>query len=88
MKREILKKDLEKILNCDVILENDALLAGLGESFYGIGQRFNIFGYLTISTGIGGCKFVNKKADENVFGFEPGHSYFLVNLKNYCFICS
>ncbi len=80
-----LKKDLEKILNCEVILENDALLAGLGEANFGAGKDIEVFGYLTLSTGIGGAKIVNKKADENIFGFEPGHSYFLVNLKNFQF---
>jgi len=78
-----LKKDLEKILECKVILENDALLAGLGESKFGAGKKFNIFGYITLGSGIGGAKIVKNKPDKNVFGFEPGHSFLLVQSKTY-----
>lgn len=78
-----LKRDLEKILDCKVILENDALLAGLGEAEFGAGKNYKIFGYLTISTGIGGAKIVNKKIEDNVFGFEPGHSFLIFNLDNF-----
>ncbi len=74
-----LKKDLERILKCRVILENDAVLAGLGEAYFGAGKNYKIFSYLTFSSGIGGVKIVNYKIDENVFGFEPGHSLFLLN---------
>jgi len=74
-----LKKDLERILKCKVILENDAVLAGLGEAYFGAGKKYKIFSYLTFSSGIGGVKIVNHKVDENIFGFEPGHSLFLLN---------
>jgi predicted NBD/HSP70 family sugar kinase len=76
-----LKKDLERILKCKVILENDAVLAGLGEAHFGAGKNYKIFSYLTFSSGIGGAKIVNYKVDENVFGFEPGHSLFLLNFR-------
>jgi len=76
-----LKKDLERILKCKVILENDAVLAGLGEAYFGAGKNYKIFSYLTFSSGIGGAKVVNHKVDENVFGFEPGHSLFLLNFR-------
>lgn len=72
-------KDFKNLFNCDVILKNDAELAGLGEAVYGIGKRFNILGYVTLSSGVGGVKIVNKKVEENFFGFEPGHSLFLLN---------
>jgi predicted NBD/HSP70 family sugar kinase len=74
-----LKKDLERILKCKVILENDAVLAGLGESYFGAGKNYKIFFYLTFSSGIGGAKIVNYKIDDNIFGFEPGHSLFFLN---------
>ncbi|GIW67511.1 MAG: hypothetical protein KatS3mg096_379 [Candidatus Parcubacteria bacterium] len=80
-----LKKDLEKILHprLSVVLENDAALAGLGEAYYGAGKNFNVFGYITLSTGVGGAKIVNKKIDDNVFGFEPGHLFILIQSKTY-----
>jgi len=78
-----LKKDLGRILKCKVILENDAVLAGLGEAYFGAGKRYKIFSYLTFSSGIGGAKIVNYKVDENVFGFEPGHSLFLLSQEKY-----
>jgi predicted NBD/HSP70 family sugar kinase len=74
-----IKKDLERILKCKVILENDSVLAGLGEAYFGAGKNYKIFSYLTFSSGIGGAKIVNHKVDENVFGFEPGHSLFLLS---------
>jgi glucokinase len=76
-----LKKDLERILKGKVILENDAVLAGLGEAYFGAGKNYKIFSYLTFSSGIGGAKIVNYKVDENVLGFEPGHSLFLLNFR-------
>jgi glucokinase len=76
-----LKKDLERILKCKVILENDAVLAGLGEAHFGAGKNYKIFSYLTFSSGIGGAKIINYKVDENMFGFEPGHSLFLLNFR-------
>ncbi|BCX15627.1 MAG: hypothetical protein KatS3mg097_519 [Candidatus Parcubacteria bacterium] len=63
-----LKRDLEKILKTEVILENDAALAGLGEGKYGVarlsggqGKNFDVFGYITLSTGIGGVKIIKVK---------------------------
>lgn len=56
-----LKRDLEKILKIEVILENDAALAGLGEGKYGAGKNFDVFGYITLSTGVGGVKIIKVK---------------------------
>jgi glucokinase len=81
LENQLLKKDLEKILNTQVILENDAILAGIGESQYGAGKKFKIIAYITISTGVGGAKIINQSVDKNFFGFEPGHSYFILDKK-------
>lgn len=67
-----LKEALEQVLSAPVILENDAALAGLGETIYGAGKNYNIIAYLTISTGVGGVKIENKEIDQNSLGFEPG----------------
>lgn len=68
-----LKVELEKLFGCPVYLENDANLAALGEANYGAGVDHKIVAYLTISTGVGGGRVVNKKIDSNSLGFEPGH---------------
>lgn len=68
-----IKADFEKKLSANVIVENDAALAGLGEAVYGAGKEAKIVGYLTIGTGIGGARIVNKSIDERLYGFEPGH---------------
>lgn len=68
-----LKEELEANLDCPVILENDAMLGGLGEAVFGAGKDFPIIAYITIGTGIGGVRIVDKKIDRNTHGFEPGH---------------
>ncbi|MBI3103723.1 ROK family protein [Candidatus Daviesbacteria bacterium] len=67
------KQELQQILNAPVSLENDADLAALGEATSGVGAEKEIVAYLTISTGVGGGRVVNKKIDINALGFEPGH---------------
>lgn len=67
-----LKSSLENALNAPLIMENDAALAGLGETHYGAGKNYKIVAYLTISTGVGGARIVDGKIDRNTFGFEPG----------------
>lgn len=73
------KSELEKLFSCPVSLENDADLAALGEAVFGAGISHNIVAYLTISTGVGGGRVVNKKIDENSLGFEPGHQIIVID---------
>jgi predicted NBD/HSP70 family sugar kinase len=68
-----IRADFEKELSANVIVENDAALSGLGEAVYGVGKGAKIVAYLTIGTGIGGVRIVNKNIDERLYGFEPGH---------------
>ena len=68
-----LRDMLSEVSGAKVFLENDAALSGLGEAVYGAGSDFNIVTYLTISTGVGGARIVDKKIDRRVWGFEPGH---------------
>lgn len=67
------RRELEKIFGVTVYLENDADLATLGEASFGAGVNQKIVAYLTISTGVGGGRVVDKKIDSNSLGFEPGH---------------
>lgn len=68
-----LTESIEKALTAPVYLENDAALCGLGESVFGAGKGAKIAVYMTLSTGVGGARFVDGKIDESSLGFEPGH---------------
>lgn len=68
-----LKEELEKAIDAPVIFENDTAIVGLGEMCSGTGDNKEIGVYITVSTGVGGVRFINNKIDKNRFGFEPGH---------------
>lgn len=70
--RPLLEK-FEKALSIPFFFENDCDLIGLGEATYGAGKDAAIVVYITVSTGIGRTRIVDKKIDRNVMGFEPGH---------------
>lgn len=65
-----LRVEMGRIFGCEVILENDTALVGLGEA---VSLDKKIVAYIGIGTGIGGVRIVNKKIDRNSLGFEPGH---------------
>jgi len=67
------KQSLEKIFAAPVFIENDTAMVGLGEAHFGAGREYKIVAYLTLSTGMGGCRIVEGKIDEKTIGFEPGH---------------
>ncbi len=54
-------------------VENDASLAGLAESVAGVATAYNVVAYITISTGVGGERIINKKIDDSRYNYEPGH---------------
>lgn len=56
-----------------LLLENDANLAALGEAIYGAGKNYNLVGYISLSSGIGGCLISNKSIVPHYFGIEPAH---------------
>jgi predicted NBD/HSP70 family sugar kinase len=66
-------EDLTKYYHVPVILENDTGTVGLGEAIYGAGKGYDIVAYHTVSTGVGGARFVHGKLDVASLGFEPGH---------------
>ncbi len=67
------RAELETFFNAPAYVENDAMLAGLGEAHRGGGRGFEIVAYITVSTGVGGARIVSGKIDEKSVGFEPGH---------------
>lgn len=68
-----LKNNLEEKFGVPVHIENDSAMVGLGEANFGAGKGFGIVAYMTVSTGVGGARFINGKIDEKSVGFEPGH---------------
>ncbi len=77
-----LKAELNKLFQAPVFLDNDTAVVGLGEATQGAGINHNLVAYLTISTGIGGARIVNKQIDRNTFGFEPGHQVIVIDGEN------
>jgi predicted NBD/HSP70 family sugar kinase len=67
------KKALEESLGCPAYIENDTAIVGLGEAAAGAGKGHEIVAYITVSTGVGGCRIVGGKVDVSAMGFEPGH---------------
>lgn len=65
--------ELESEFNVPVYIENDSALVGLGEMHYGAGIKEGIGAYITVSTGVGGARFIDGYIDKKVIGFEPGH---------------
>lgn len=68
-----IKKALEEALGVPVFVENDTAVVGLGEAIAGAGKGHDIVVYMTVSTGVGGVRIVNKRIDVSALGFEPGH---------------
>ncbi len=67
-------RDLGKEFNdIPVLLENDTAIVGLGEVTHGAGKGYVIVAYLTVSTGVGGARFVDGVLDRTSVGFEIGH---------------
>jgi glucokinase len=51
-KNEPIQADIEKILHCPVVIENDAKMAGLSEAL-AVSDKYKRVVYITVSTGIG-----------------------------------
>lgn len=66
-------KDFSSRYHVPVTLENDTAIVGLGEAVFGAGKGYDIVAYHTVSTGVGGARFVHGVLDHASMGFEPGH---------------
>lgn len=71
--KNIFKPLSEEFINCKFLIENDANLGALGESVFGTGKGYSSVGYVTLSSGVGGCLIVNKQIMPYAFGLEPAH---------------
>lgn len=65
--------DITKEFAVPTYLENDTAIVGLGEVIFGAGKGYDIVAYHTVSTGVGGARFVHGRLDVVSVGFEPGH---------------
>ncbi|KKU79875.1 MAG: hypothetical protein UY04_C0001G0025 [Parcubacteria group bacterium GW2011_GWA2_47_7] len=68
-----IKSALELAFGAPTFVENDTAIVGLGEAVAGSGMGHQIVAYMTVSTGVGGVRIVDKKIDVSAMGFEPGH---------------
>jgi predicted NBD/HSP70 family sugar kinase len=66
-----IEADIERIVNCPVLIENDAKLAGLSEALL-VKDEFNKVLYVTISTGIGGALIIDGIIDPRFADMEVG----------------
>ncbi len=67
---EPIQADCEAILNCPVVIENDAKMAGLSESM--LNPDASTILYVTVSTGIGTSVIHDRKLDPSLLNSEGG----------------
>jgi glucokinase len=65
------RADVERLVNCPVVIENDAKLAGLSEAML-LKGRYDRVVYVTISTGIGIGVVIGQVIEPNLIDAEPG----------------
>jgi glucokinase len=63
--------DVERLVHCPVVIENDAKLAGLSEAMLVKGKYDRVV-YITVSTGIGIGVVINQEIDPYLADAEPG----------------
>lgn len=73
-----IKRDIRAFVNCPIIIENDANLAGLSEALNVIDDYKKVL-YLTISTGIGAGITIDGSIDPDFADSEPGQMKLLYN---------
>lgn len=64
-KKVPIEHDIQKIVNCPIVVENDAKMAAFSEAFYLQGVHSRVL-YVTVSTGIGVGLVVNGEIDKNI----------------------
>lgn len=70
-----LAHDIATTLQAQVELENDCAQVALGEAYFGAGKGVSILAYISVSTGVNGCRIVDGHVDRAVQGFEIGGQY-------------
>lgn len=70
-----IKRDVRSVVDCEVLIENDAKLAALSEARF-LNPRKNRVTYLTVSTGIGSGTIINNVLDPDLVDAEVGKMIF------------
>jgi predicted NBD/HSP70 family sugar kinase len=71
-----IRQDFQELLpHSQILLHNDAKLAGLSEAHF-LHDMYRKILYLTVSTGIGGGIIIDDYIDPNFANFEPGQMQF------------
>ncbi len=75
IKRLNLKREIGKDFRKDILIENDANLYAIGESFYGVGKGYKNVVVMTLGTGVGGGIIIDGRLYRGSSGFagEVGH---------------
>lgn len=70
-----LRDEFKKLFTCPVFIDNDANLAALGESYFGVGRNTHSFILITLGTGVGTGVILNGKVLQGFKGLagEGGH---------------
>ena len=66
-----IRDDIEKLISCKLVIENDTRLGGLGEARAYTGKYKRLV-YFTVSTGIGGALIIDKRISEDMRDMEIG----------------
>jgi predicted NBD/HSP70 family sugar kinase len=67
------KSRMRKLFDCPIIVANDVVMGGLGESHFGAGTKNGVMAYFTISTGVNGVRIVNGRPDSTIARYEIGY---------------
>lgn len=65
--------DLKKELNCIVKIENDAVVAGLAERYFGEGKDAKSMGFVIVGTGVGAVRISTFEDKDLIYPTEFGH---------------
>lgn len=74
-----LRGTLEKALNLETVVLNDADAAAWGEAAFGAGFGVRDFVFVTVSTGVGGGLILNSRLHTTPFGLQADLGFTLVN---------
>jgi len=82
-----IKKDLESIINKEVIIDNDANCAALGEYYYTSRRRYHDIALLTLGTGVGSGFIIDSKLFKGGLGSCTEFGHIKVKSDNYQCTC-